>query len=109
MIQMDDFPIRTERIRWKELAAEQVSLHCRPFKEVVHSMSEEEFTAFYETLKCWANIRPTDCSEAGLNSVMQRIDIRKNKSLLDVGCGRGHCIEKFLGLGLNVTRLRHLC
>ena len=73
------------------------------FKEVVHSMSDEEFTTFYETLKCRANIRPTDCSEASLKWVLQRIDIGKNKSLLDVGCGRGHCIEKFLELGLDVT------
>jgi ubiquinone/menaquinone biosynthesis C-methylase UbiE len=73
------------------------------FKEVVHSMTDDEFTAFYETLKCRANIRPTDCSEASLKWVLQRIDLRKNKTLLDVGCGRGHCIEKFLGLGLDVT------
>jgi SAM-dependent methyltransferase len=73
------------------------------FKEVVHSMSEQEFTAFYETLKCRANIRPTDCSEASLEWVLQRIDVRKNKTLLDVGCGRGYCIVKFLGLGLDVT------
>ena len=33
------------------------------FKEIVHSMSDQEFTTFYETLKCRANIRPTDCSE----------------------------------------------
>jgi len=73
------------------------------FKEVVHSMSDEEFTTFYEKLKCRANIRPTDCSEASLRWVLQRIDVGKNKSLLDVGCGRGHCIEKFLGIGLEVT------
>ena len=73
------------------------------FKEIVHSMSDEEFAAFYETLKCRANIRPTDCSEASLKWVLDRIDVRQNKTLLDVGCGRGHCIEKFLGLGLDVT------
>ena len=73
------------------------------FKEVVHTMSDEEFAMFYETLQCRANIRPTDCSEASLKWVLQRIDVRKNKTLLDVGCGRGHCIEKFLRLGLDVT------
>ena len=73
------------------------------FKEIVHSMSDEEFATFYETLKCRANIRPTDCSEASLKWVLDRIDVRQNKTLLDVGCGRGHCIEKFLGLGLDVT------
>jgi len=73
------------------------------FKEIVHSMSDEEFTAFYETLKCRANIRPTDCSEASLQWILQRIDVHKNKTLLDVGCGRGHCIERFLGVGVDVT------
>jgi SAM-dependent methyltransferase len=73
------------------------------FKEIIHSMSEEEFTAFYETLQCRANIRPTDCSEASLEWVLQRIDARNNKALLDVGCGRGRCMEKFLELGLDVT------
>jgi ubiquinone/menaquinone biosynthesis C-methylase UbiE len=73
------------------------------FKEIVHSMTEKEFTVFYEQLKCRANIRPTDCSEASLNWVLQRIDVRKNRTLLDVGSGRGHCIEKFLDLGLDVT------
>ncbi len=34
---------------------------------------------------------------------MQRIDVGSDATLLDVGCGRGHCIEKFLGLGLDVT------
>ena len=73
------------------------------FKEVVHSMSDEEFTAFYETLKCRANMRPTDCSEASLKWVLEGIDVHKSRSLLDVGCGRGHCIDKFLRLGLDVT------
>jgi ubiquinone/menaquinone biosynthesis C-methylase UbiE len=73
------------------------------FKEIVHSMSDQEFATFYETLKCRANIRPTDCSEASLKWVLDRIDVRENKTLLDVGCGRGHCIEKFLALGLDVT------
>jgi ubiquinone/menaquinone biosynthesis C-methylase UbiE len=73
------------------------------FKEIVHSMSDEEFATFYETLKCRANIRPTDCSDASLKWVLDRIDVRQNETLLDVGCGRGHCIEKFLGLGLDVT------
>ena len=73
------------------------------FKEVVHSMSDDEFTTFYERLRCRANVRPTDCSEASLRWVVQRIDTGKNQTLLDVGCGRGHCIEKFLQLGLNVT------
>jgi ubiquinone/menaquinone biosynthesis C-methylase UbiE len=73
------------------------------FKEIVHSMSDEEFATFYETLKCRANIRPTDCSEASLKWVLDRIDVHKNRTLLDVGCGRGHCIEKFLELGLDVT------
>jgi ubiquinone/menaquinone biosynthesis C-methylase UbiE len=73
------------------------------FKEIVHSMSDDEFATFYETLKCRANIRPTDCSEASLKWVLDRIDLRQNGTLLDVGCGRGHCVEKFLGLGLDVT------
>ena len=73
------------------------------FKEIVHSMSDEEFATFYETLKCRANVRPTDCSEASLNWVLDRIDVRESRTLLDVGCGRGHCIEKFLDLGLDVT------
>jgi ubiquinone/menaquinone biosynthesis C-methylase UbiE len=73
------------------------------FKEIVHTMSDQEFAAFYETLKCRANIRPTDCSEASLKWVLDRIDVRKNKTLLDVGCGRGHCIEKFMEIGLDVT------
>jgi ubiquinone/menaquinone biosynthesis C-methylase UbiE len=73
------------------------------FKEVVHSMSEEEFTAFYEKLKCRANIRPTDCSEASLKWVLRRIDPGKSRTLLDVGSGRGLCIEKFSQVGLDVT------
>jgi len=73
------------------------------FKEIVHTMSDEEFATFYETLKCRANVRPTDCSEASLKWVLDRIDVRNNKTLLDVGCGRGHCVEKFLGIGLDVT------
>jgi ubiquinone/menaquinone biosynthesis C-methylase UbiE len=73
------------------------------FKEVVHSMSDDEFRDFYEKLKCRANIRPTDCSEASLNWVLQRIDVGKAKTLLDVGCGRGLCVNKFLELGLDVT------
>jgi ubiquinone/menaquinone biosynthesis C-methylase UbiE len=73
------------------------------FKEIVQSMSDQEFTTFYETLKCRANIRPTDCSEASLRWVLERLDLRRNRTLLDVGCGRGHCIEKFIGLGLDVT------
>src|SRR6266567_2414370 len=71
------------------------------FKEIVHSMSDEEFSDFYEKLKCRANIRPTDCSEASLKWVLQRIDVGKNKTLLDVGCGRGLCMDKFLKLGLD--------
>ena len=73
------------------------------FKEIVHSMSDEELSDFYEKLKCRANIRPTDCSEASLKWVLQRIDVGKNKTLLDVGCGRGLCMDKFLKLGLDVT------
>ena len=73
------------------------------FKDIVHSMSEEEFTTFYETLKCRANIRPTDCSEASLRWIVERLDLRKKTTLLDVGCGRGLCMDKFLNLGLDVT------
>ena len=73
------------------------------FKDIVHSMSDKEFTTFYETLKCRANIRPTDCSEASLRWIIEKLDLHKNKTLLDVGCGRGLCMDRFLKLGLDVT------
>jgi 2-polyprenyl-3-methyl-5-hydroxy-6-metoxy-1,4-benzoquinol methylase len=38
-----------------------------------------------------------------VNGFLHWIDVRKNKRLLDVGCGRRLCVEKFLQLGLDVT------
>jgi len=74
------------------------------FKEIVHSMSDEEFATFYGELKCRANIRPTDCSAQSLAWVIKRMNVEGNqRTLLDVGCGRGHCLNKFSELGLALT------
>lgn len=42
-------------------------------------------------------------ASTSVNGFLHWIDVRKNKRLLDVGCGRRLCVEKFLQLSLDVT------
>lgn len=72
------------------------------FKERVHAFSDADLADFYNTLKCRANDRPTDASEASLLWILNRLT-PKSGSLLDVGCGRGYWATRCADLGMNVT------
>ena len=80
------------------------------FKERVHALSDRDLADFYHTLRCRANDRPTDASEASLTWILNRLD-PKSMSLLDVGCGRGYWATRCADLGLSVTGcdLVHAC
>jgi SAM-dependent methyltransferase len=74
------------------------------FKEVVQSMNDQELASFYGQIRCRANTRPTDCSEESLLWVTDRLGEADDiHTLLDVGCGRGFCLERFARLGYVVT------
>jgi SAM-dependent methyltransferase len=74
------------------------------FKEVVHSMSDEEFANFYGEVQGRGNLRPTDCSQESLSWVIDRLSRDpQSRTLLDVGCGRGYCVSRFAELGWAVT------
>jgi ubiquinone/menaquinone biosynthesis C-methylase UbiE len=74
------------------------------FKDLVHSMTDQDFVSFYDQLHSRGSARRTDCSEESLAWVSARL--RQNAdavTLLDVGCGRGYCLERFSHLGFTVA------
>ena len=74
------------------------------FKARVLSMSDEQFAEVYKNIKTRANERPTDCSEESLQWVIARLlKLQSTASVLDVGCGRGYCLERFSHLGFQLT------
>jgi len=71
------------------------------FKEFAFDLDDREFREFYERIQCRASRRPTDCNEASLQWVMQRVD-ESARSLMDIGCGRGYWLNRcrFLDISL---------
>ncbi len=56
------------------------------FKDFAFDLSDREFREFYDRIQCRASRRPTDCNEASLAWVLQRLDQRA-ASMIDIGCG----------------------
>lgn len=59
------------------------------FKKIAWGLSEEEFNGIYRELDCRATDRPTDLNEKCIQRMLSKLH-PEAKTLLDVGCGRGH-------------------
>lgn len=72
------------------------------FKSRFHQLSPEEMTALYDGLKEQFRKREGDLTPSCLERMLQwtRPDIR---TVLDVGCGRGHLLESYRARGYEVT------
>lgn len=63
------------------------------FKKRSPVMSDEEFARCYVELDCRATDRPTDLNEKSIAFMLEKLQLGAT-SLLDVGCGRGHWLER---------------
>jgi len=62
------------------------------FKNLSHTMSEEELANCYKALDCRATDRPTDLNKACIDNMLRKISPDAS-TLLDVGCGRGYWLK----------------
>lgn len=62
------------------------------FKDIAYELTEEEFTNVYKNLDCRASDRPTDLNTESINYMIRNLH-PEAKTLLDVGCGRGHWLQ----------------
>lgn len=69
------------------------------FKDFAFDLSDREFREFYDHIQCRASRRPTDCNEASLAWVLQRLDQRA-ASMIDIGCGRGYWLDRCADLDI---------
>ena len=62
-------------------------------KSLVHSMSPEEFEAFYATMESKANDRASDVNGQCIRHLLSKTEETDHASALDVGCGRGYWLK----------------
>ncbi len=63
------------------------------FKSVFHSLSEEEFSKYYEEYEYIAN-RDTDLSSDSINFIINHLGANKEISIVDIGCGSGYVLRQ---------------
>ncbi len=73
------------------------------FKKIAWGLTEEEFNAIYRELDCRATDRPTDLNDKCIQRMLDHLH-PEAKTLLDVGCGRGHWLT-LVGKARNELRL----
>ena len=81
---------------WIWFKGKRVTMMLR-WKELAYSLTEDEFREVYRTQDSLANNRPTDTHPAALALVQAHLD-PGGRTLLDVGCGRGHFLSRLAGL-----------
>lgn len=72
------------------------------FKSNFHTMSEEDMSAVYDGLKEQFRVREGDFTQGCLQKMLEWTD-PSAKTVLDVGCGRGHLLEAYRAAGYEVT------
>jgi len=68
------------------------------FKSVFHSLSEEEFAAYYRDYEYIAN-RYTDLSKKSIDNIVANLGDDKTASIADVGCGTGFVVKQIQNSG----------
>ena len=63
------------------------------FKSAFHSLSEEEFSKYYEEYEYIAN-RDTDLSSDSINFIINHLGANKEISIVDIGCGSGYVLRQ---------------
>lgn len=63
------------------------------FKSVFHTLTDEEFTKYYEEYDYIAN-RNTDLSDDSIKFILSNLGDNKDASILDVGCGCGYVLKQ---------------
>ena len=63
------------------------------FKSRVHTMTEQDYSDFYNGLNTISRNRATDLNSACIDFILDKID-GSAKSLIDVGCGNGFLLNK---------------
>ncbi|MEY2828407.1 MAG: hypothetical protein RIQ33_265 [Bacteroidota bacterium] len=62
------------------------------FKSLVYNMTDAEYAQAYRELDCMATDRPTDMNQPSIDFMIKNIS-SDAKTMLDVGCGRGHWLN----------------